>query len=139
MAVVDRGRRAVTHYRVLGRLPHHTFIALRLDTGRTHQVRVHMAHLRHPLLGDPAYGGRLIVPAGAVPELAQVLRSFRRQALHAYRLLFAHPVSDEPLDLVAPLPADFRNLLAALAGGEAAARKLEDLPWPSPPPSRLPG
>jgi 23S rRNA pseudouridine1911/1915/1917 synthase len=130
MAVEQGGREAVTHYRVLARFAHHTFIAVRLDTGRTHQIRVHMAHLRHPLVGDPAYSGRLIIPAGASPRLADTLRGFRRQALHARRLCFVHPVSGETIDLLAPLPADFRALLAALADSDAAVDRLEKLPWP---------
>jgi 23S rRNA pseudouridine1911/1915/1917 synthase len=124
------GRRAVTHYRVLARFPHHTFVAVRLETGRTHQIRVHLAHVRHPIVGDPAYGGRLIVPAGASEQLALALRGLRRQALHAFRIRFRHPVTDELLDLQAPLPEDFRGLLAALAGDPAAVARLEALPWP---------
>ncbi len=124
------GRHAVTHYRVLARFPHHTFVAVRLETGRTHQIRVHLAHVRHPIVGDPAYGGRLIVPAGATEQLALALRGFRRQALHASRIRFQHPVQDTPLDLQAPLPADFRGLLAALTGDPGAVPRLEALPWP---------
>ena len=124
------GRRAVTHYRVLARFPHHTFVAVRLETGRTHQIRVHLAHVRHPIVGDPAYGGRLIIPAGASEQLALALRGFRRQALHAFRIRFQHPLTGELLDLSAPLPGDFRGLLAALAGDAAAVPRLEALSWP---------
>lgn len=131
MAVSPVGRPAVTHYRVLGRFPAHTYLAVRLETGRTHQIRVHLAHLRHPIIGDPEYAGRLIIPAGASPDLADALRGFRRQALHACRLSFTHPVSGAELDLEAPLPADFRVLLAALAGGAEAAGRLATLQWPS--------
>jgi 23S rRNA pseudouridine1911/1915/1917 synthase len=131
MSVTDfGGRRAVTHYRVLARLPHHTFVAVRLETGRTHQIRVHLAHVRHPIVGDPTYGGRLIIPAGASEQLALALRGFRRQALHAFRIRFQHPLTGELLDLRAPLPEDFRGLLAALAGDAAAVPRLEALPWP---------
>ena len=130
MAVEQGGRAALTHYRVLARFAHHTYIAARLETGRTHQIRVHMAHVRHPLVGDPAYGGRLIIPAGATPRLADTLRGFRRQALHARRLSFVHPLSGETIDLLAPLPADFRSLLGALAGDDTAVDRLEKLPWP---------
>jgi 23S rRNA pseudouridine1911/1915/1917 synthase len=129
MAVTGRGRPAATHYRVLGRLRAHTFIAVRLETGRTHQIRVHMAHIRHPIVGDRDYGGRLIIPQGSTPGQADALRGFRRQALHAWRLAFTHPVSGEPLEFIAPLPPDFRALLAALAGAAEASR-LEALPWP---------
>jgi len=131
MSVTDfGGRRAVTHYRVLARFPHHTFVAVRLETGRTHQIRVHLAHVRHPIVGDPAYGGRLIIPAGASEPLTLALRGFRRQALHAFRIRFGHPLTGEPLDLRAPLPDDFRGLLAALAGDAAAVPRLEALTWP---------
>ncbi len=131
MAVMDfGGRRAVTHYRVLGRFPHHSFLAVRLETGRTHQIRVHLAHVRHPIVGDPAYGGRLIVPAGASEALALALRGFRRQALHAFRIQFTHPVTGAAFDLRAPLPEDFRGLLAALAGNAATVARLEALSWP---------
>jgi 23S rRNA pseudouridine1911/1915/1917 synthase len=131
MSVTDfGGRRAVTHYRVLARFPHHTFVAVRLETGRTHQIRVHLAHVRHPIVGDPAYGGRLIIPAGVSEQFAMALRGFRRQALHAFRIRFQHPLTGEPLDLRAPLPDDFRGLLAALAGDAAAVPRLESLPWP---------
>lgn len=137
------GREAVTHYRVLGRFPHHTFIAVRLDTGRTHQIRVHMAHIRHPVVGDPAYSGRLIVPAGATPALAAALRGFRRQALHAHRLAFTHPADGRTIELRAPLPADFHALLVALVASAsdgsglvldpvAEVARLEALPWPEP-------
>jgi 23S rRNA pseudouridine1911/1915/1917 synthase len=110
---------------------------VRLETGRTHQIRVHLAHVRHPIVGDPTYGGRLIVPAGATEQLSLALRGFRRQALHACRIRFQHPVSDTPLDLSAPLPDDFRALLAALLnapGGDAdAVARLEALSWPEQP------
>lgn len=129
MAVTGRGRPAATHYRVLGRLPAHTFIAVRLETGRTHQIRVHLAHVRHPIVGDRDYGGRLIIPQGATPAQAEALRLFRRQALHAWRLAFSHPVSGASLEFTAPLPVDFRLLLATLAGADLAAR-LQSLPWP---------
>ncbi|MEO7385575.1 MAG: 23S rRNA pseudouridine(1911/1915/1917) synthase RluD [Gammaproteobacteria bacterium] len=124
------GRPAVTHYRVLARFPHHTFVAVRLETGRTHQIRVHLAHVRHPIVGDPAYGGRLIIPAGAAESLALALRGFRRQALHAARIRFLHPVTGEALDLSAPLPEDFRGLLAAVAGGANDLARLETRAWP---------
>ena len=108
------GRHAITHFRVIRRFRGHTHLHLRLETGRTHQIRVHMAHLRHPLLGDPVYGGRLRVPREAGLELLAVLRGFRRQALHAARLSLAHPLTGEPLEFTAAPPADFRDLLAAL-------------------------
>jgi 23S rRNA pseudouridine1911/1915/1917 synthase len=114
MSVRDDGKPAVTHYRVLERFLAHTYIEVRLETGRTHQIRVHFAYRRHPLLGDPVYGGRLQLPAGASAELVETLRSFRRQALHAARLGFSHPLSGEPVSLECPVPADFESLLGVL-------------------------
>ncbi len=114
MSVRQDGRPAVTHYTVVERFRAHTFIKVRLETGRTHQIRVHFAWRRNPLVGDPVYGGRLAMPAGASPELVETLRNFRRQALHAARLAFTHPRSRETIACEAPLPADFEALLAAL-------------------------
>ena len=114
MAVVESGKPAVTHYRVLERFPAHTLVEARLETGRTHQIRVHMAYIHHPLVGDPLYGGRFRLPAGASEALAEALRKFRRQALHARRLEFIHPASGEPVGWEAGLPADFEHLLAVV-------------------------
>jgi 23S rRNA pseudouridine1911/1915/1917 synthase len=114
MAVREDGRPARTHYRVVERFRAHTHVRVRLETGRTHQIRVHFAHLRHPLVGDPVYGGRLRLPPGDNESLAAALRGFRRQALHAARLEFRHPGTGEPRAFEAPLPADFEGLLTAL-------------------------
>lgn len=114
MAAVAGGKPAVTHYRVLERFRTHSYLRLDLETGRTHQIRVHMAWLHHPLVGDPQYAGRLRLPAGIGPELEQALRGFRRQALHACRLGFEHPLSREWVECSVPLPDDMRALLAAL-------------------------
>ncbi len=114
MAVVREGRHAVTHYRVLERFPAHSLLQVRLETGRTHQIRVHMAHLRHPIVGDPVYGGRLQLPAGGSAGLRVALRDFRRQALHAARLTLCHPRSGERLEVEAPVPADMADLLQRL-------------------------
>jgi 23S rRNA pseudouridine1911/1915/1917 synthase len=114
MAVVAGGREAVTHYRVIERFRAHTLVRVRLETGRTHQIRVHMAHLRCPVTGDPVYGGRPRWPRGAGEGLTRALREFRRQALHARRLELAHPVSGVPLAWEAPLPVDMRRLIEAL-------------------------
>ncbi len=114
MAVVDSGRPAVTHFTVVERFRAHTHVDVRLETGRTHQIRVHFAHRRNPLVGDPVYGGRLAIPAGASEALADALRRFRRQALHARSLEFAHPVTGRTLECEAQPPADLEALLAAL-------------------------
>ncbi|HET7569239.1 MAG TPA: 23S rRNA pseudouridine(1911/1915/1917) synthase RluD [Gammaproteobacteria bacterium] len=114
MAVQDGGRRAVTHYRVIERLRAHTYISIELETGRTHQIRVHMAHVRYPLVGDPVYGRRLVVPKGADDETIAALRAFKRQALHARELGFVHPDSGKSVSFKAPLPDDMRGLLEVL-------------------------
>ena len=114
MAIVESGKRAVTHYKVLERFRAHTYIEVTLETGRTHQIRVHFAHRRNPLVGDPVYGGRLARPAGAGEELAQALRGFRRQALHATRLALEHPSTGADLQFDAPPPADLAALLDVL-------------------------
>ena len=114
MCVRDDGKPAVTHYTVLERFAAHTEVRVRLETGRTHQIRVHFAHRRHALVGDPVYGGRLALPSGASERLVEVLRRFRRQALHAAELGFEHPGTGEALRVEAPLPDDFEELLDAL-------------------------
>lgn len=114
MTVRDNGRQATTHYRVVERFPAHTHVRLKLESGRTHQIRVHMTHIRHPLIGDPVYGRRLAIPAGADEQFADVLRGFRRQALHARRLGLNHPVSGEYMEWHVPAPVDFQDLVAAL-------------------------
>jgi 23S rRNA pseudouridine1911/1915/1917 synthase len=114
MAVRDTGRPAVTHYTVAERFRAHTCVNVVLETGRTHQIRVHFAHRRHPLVGDPVYGGRLALPAGASEALREALRAFRRQALHAARLELRHPVTGEPLSFEVPPPADFQALLRVM-------------------------
>ncbi len=114
VSVQPDGRPAVTHYRVIERFRAHTYVSARLETGRTHQIRVHFAHRRHALVGDPVYGGRLALPPGASQALNEELRRFRRQALHAARLVLDHPVTGAALDLAAPLPGDFQRLLEVL-------------------------
>ncbi|ERS91262.1 23S rRNA pseudouridine synthase D [Halomonas sp. PBN3] len=110
-AVTASGKPAVTHYRVVERFRAHTHVRCRLETGRTHQIRVHLAHLRYPLVGDPVYGGRLKLPAGASSTLKEILRDFPRQALHARKLAFVHPGSGETVSFRAPLPDDLLMLL----------------------------
>jgi 23S rRNA pseudouridine1911/1915/1917 synthase len=114
MAVVPSGKPALTHYRVLERFPAHTLLLVRLETGRTHQIRVHMASIHHPLVGDPLYGGRARVPRGASDGLRDALSDFRRQALHARRLELRHPATGEAVAWEAEMPADFAGLLDAL-------------------------
>jgi 23S rRNA pseudouridine1911/1915/1917 synthase len=114
MAVVRNGKPAVTHYRLSERFRAHSHIKVQLETGRTHQIRVHMAHRHNPLIGDPVYGGRLRIPPACSPELEQVLRHFHRQALHASRLGLIHPQSGEYMEWTAAIPEDMQQLLAAL-------------------------
>lgn len=112
-AVVASGKEAITHYRVKEKFRAHTYISVKLETGRTHQIRVHMAHIHYPLVGDPLYGGRLRIPANATPELESTLRNFRRQALHAGRLGFLHPRTKEAVEWQVPMPEDMDQLIAA--------------------------
>ena len=115
MAVLAAGgKTAITHYRLQERFAHHTHITVNLETGRTHQIRVHMAHLHHPLIGDPQYGGRPRIPKGAAAELIDMLRAFPRQALHARALGLVHPVSGESCQWQVPLPEDIESLLQCL-------------------------
>lgn len=114
MAVTPMGKPAVTHYRVAEHFREHTRIRLRLESGRTHQIRVHMSYLQHPLLGDTAYGGRARIPSHASDELVDMIRSFDRQALHAAMLRFEHPVSGELLEFHAPIPDDMVAITEAL-------------------------
>ena len=121
MAVVASGKPAVTHFRIAQRFETYTHLRVQLETGRTHQIRVHMAHIGHPLLGDTLYGARLRLPKHADEELKTVLQDFKRQALHAAQLGLIHPVTGEYLQWQAPLPADMQILLNELkAHGEAA-------------------
>jgi 23S rRNA pseudouridine1911/1915/1917 synthase len=115
MSVREGGRAAVTHYRVIKRYRAHTHISVQLETGRTHQIRVHLTHIHHPLVGDPVYGKRLMIPLDATVSLGEELRSFKRQALHARRLGLAHPVTGEFMRWEASLPDDMQRLLHALA------------------------
>ncbi|HRD67446.1 MAG TPA: 23S rRNA pseudouridine(1911/1915/1917) synthase RluD [Candidatus Competibacter sp.] len=114
MAVTPGGKPAVTHYRVIRRFRAHALLRVKLETGRTHQIRVHMAHIRFPLLGDPVYGGRPRCPPQASPRCIETIQHFRRQALHAERLALTHPATGEWLEWRAALPADLAELLAIL-------------------------
>ena len=128
MAVVENGRPAVTHYRVRERYRGHTLVECRLETGRTHQIRVHMAHVRHPIVGDPLYGGSLRLPKGASEDLVAQLRGFRRQALHAERLEFEHPRSGQSVALSAPPPPDLMALIESLRADAAGLDPLGGRP-----------
>lgn len=122
MTVRADGREAVTHYRVIERFRRHTWVRVLLETGRTHQIRLHLAHAGYPLVGDPVYGRRLVIPSGATPRLQATLRGFRRQALHAVKLAFPHPADGRRIEVEAPLPADFITLLDALRDDARAGR-----------------
>ncbi|WNK20616.1 23S rRNA pseudouridine(1911/1915/1917) synthase RluD [Halomonas piscis] len=110
-AVNASGKPAVTHFRVVERFRAHTHVRCRLETGRTHQIRVHLAHARYPLIGDALYGGRPKLPPGAAEPLKEILREFPRQALHARRLGFVHPESGQEVSFRAPLPDELLMLL----------------------------
>ncbi len=114
MAVHPTGKEAITHYRVMERFPAHTHLRLKLETGRTHQIRVHMSHLQHPIVGDPLYGGRVRLPKGVSAELRDILRAYPRQALHAKHLELYHPATDELMDWEVELPDDMIELLEEL-------------------------
>jgi len=128
MAVRSDGREAVTHYRVLKRFRGHTLVRAELETGRTHQIRVHFDHMRFPLVGDPVYGTRRRIPKGASPTLIAALDSFKRQALHATKLALVHPLTEKALEWEAPMPADMVSLLEVLesdakSGATVAGRR----------------
>ena len=114
MAVRETGKPAVTHFRIIEKFRAHTHLRLKLETGRTHQIRVHMAHIKHPLVGDAAYGGRARLPKGASPEFVALLRRFDRQALHAIQLSLFHPETEEWMSWQAPLPQDMVELLEVM-------------------------
>ena len=114
MAVNESGKPAVTHYRVIERFRAHTWVRVQLETGRTHQIRVHMAYKRYPIVGDPTYGGRFRVPPDSSESLLNTLRDFRRQALHAARLGLQHPETGEMMQWEVPVPEDMEKLIQAL-------------------------
>jgi 23S rRNA pseudouridine1911/1915/1917 synthase len=114
MAVRENGREAITHYRLLERFREHSHIKVQLETGRTHQIRVHMSYLRHPIVGDPVYAGRQRIPAGAQQDLLDYIKGFKRQALHAWKLSFVHPDHGNEVSYEAPLPEDMQQLINLL-------------------------
>jgi 23S rRNA pseudouridine1911/1915/1917 synthase len=117
MAVITDGKEARTHYRVLKRFDSHSHLRVKLETGRTHQIRVHMAHIKHPIVGDDTYAGRLRIHKGTSIELQECLRQFGRQALHARELALVHPATGKEVGWTTDLPEDMQNLLEALAKG----------------------
>ena len=124
MAVIASGKEAVTHYRVEERFRAHTLVRVQLETGRTHQIRVHMAYKHFPVLGDPVYGGRLRLPKGGDAEFREVLSGFRRQALHATQLGLVHPASGMAMSWQAGVPDDMARLIAVLR--EDAGKHADD-------------
>lgn len=125
MAVRENGKPAVTHYRILERFAHHTLLLVQLETGRTHQIRVHMAYIHHPIVGDPTYG-RLKLPAQCSENLKSVLGNFKRQALHAWRLELRHPYSGQVMNWQIEMPQDMHDLLQSLRlekNGSLSVRK----------------
>jgi 23S rRNA pseudouridine1911/1915/1917 synthase len=121
MAIRSSGREAITNYRVIERYRRHTWVRVTLETGRTHQIRLHLSHVGYPLVGDPVYGRRLLLPRGATPELVAALQGFRRQALHAAKIGFEHPRTGRPVEVESKLPADMRVLIASLQRDRDAA------------------
>ena len=117
-AVRRDGKEAITHYRLEQRFKRHTLIRVKLETGRTHQIRVHMSHINYPLVGDPVYGGRFQMPADCNPALAEALRAFKRQALHAARLGLEHPETGEYCEWEQDMPEDMQHLIDLLAANE---------------------
>lgn len=116
MAVVISGKSSVSHYRVVERFASHTLIKVLLETGRTHQIRVHMAHIKHPLVGDSLYGARPILPKHASPELIEALRGYKHQALHARKISFYHPILKKQLEFEVPIPKEMQKLIELLRG-----------------------
>ncbi len=123
MTISEGGRPAVSHYRVVERFAFHTHLRVKLETGRTHQIRVHMAHLKHPIVGDAVYGTRSVRGRGLDPALRETLAKFPRQALHAHELALAHPVTGEAMTFSADLPRDMQDLLAALRADAAISSR----------------
>lgn len=122
MAVTSKGKgkEAITHYRILKKFSAHTYIDVRLETGRTHQIRVHMTYIKHPIVGDPVYGGRPRLPRGCSIALQQQLSTWKRQALHARELELVHPDTGNPLSWSAALPEDMQGLLDVLRNESVA-------------------
>ena len=128
--VSETGRESRTHYRVLCRLKGYTFLGIRLDTGRTHQIRVHMAHINYPILGDQLYGGRLAFPKNLNEESREILMNFKRQALHAFRLSFKHPINNEIISLTSPIPDDMDSMILAFSDQDLDSKAINEFSYP---------
>jgi 23S rRNA pseudouridine1911/1915/1917 synthase len=114
MAVTNSGKVATTHYKVIKKYQHYTHLHVQLETGRTHQIRVHMSHIKHPVVGDPVYGNNKSLRKGVEIPLQEVIKSFNRQALHAFSLELPHPGKDERVKFTSELPEDMSALINAL-------------------------
>ena len=122
MAVANSGKTATTHYRILYKYQHYTHLRVQLETGRTHQIRVHMSHIKHPIVGDPVYGNNNSVRKGVNPSLRETINNFNRQALHAYALELPHPVTGNIMKFNADLPDDMKTLIEALNFNDQAEK-----------------
>ncbi len=129
-STAENGKRAVTNYRILKKFDHHTYIGLRLETGRTHQIRVHMSHIKYPILGDSLYGNRLMIPSGASDYLKSALRQLKRQALHASKLTFVHPFTKEKVSIDSEIPEDMFTILSELSGSNLTREEVNSLEYP---------
>ena len=119
MAVINNGKTATTHYRLIKKYQHYSHLRVQLETGRTHQIRVHMSHIKHPIVGDPVYGKNKTIKKGINTKLRDVISRFKRQALHAYKLTLPHPVTGEMNEFVADIPEDLKELIATLDNYDA--------------------
>ena len=114
MAVTNKGKLSTTHYRIIKKFQHYTYLDIQLDTGRTHQIRVHMDNMKHPIIGDPLYGKNKFIQKGINASLRDSIKNFRRQALHAYNVEFTHPTTKKIVRFQAKLPKDITDLVGAL-------------------------
>lgn len=114
MAVTNSGKTAITHYRILNKYQHYTHLHVQLETGRTHQIRVHMSHIKHPIVGDPVYGNNHSIRKGVDSTLREFIKNFKRQALHAYALELPHPVTGINMKFKTELPDDMQSLINEL-------------------------